>query len=78
MRIRLNYLAPLLVAGAAAAAIVAAPSASAAAEPYCVDLGASTQCQTEGNVQINTSPRPFYSDPFGIYGPFFAYDRGGR
>jgi hypothetical protein len=71
------YFASLLAAGAAAVAI-AAPSASAASEPTCVDLGASTQCQRPGNVQINTTPPLSSLSPFSIYGPFFSYDRGAR
>ena len=46
MRIRLNYITPLLVAGAAAAAIAAAPAA--ASPPACVTAGGPTQCQTPG------------------------------
>lgn len=78
MRIRFNYITPLLVAGAAAAAIAAAPAA--AADPMsCVSAGGSTQCQTPGNVQINTTPPLQSAGAFGpyyfgnTYGPFFSY-----
>ena len=37
MRIRLNFITPLLVAGAVAAAIAAAPTASS--QPACVTAG---------------------------------------
>jgi hypothetical protein len=85
MRIKLNYMTPLLAAGAAAAAIVTAPAALAApnvaayplqAQESCIDLGTDTQCQSPGNVQINDSPG--YSQyPYPYY-PFFGgdFDRG--
>jgi hypothetical protein len=55
MGIKMNYITPLLVAGAAAAAIAAAPVAAANPQS-CVNSGGSTQCQSPGNVQINTAP----------------------
>jgi hypothetical protein len=76
MRIGLNFITPLLVAGAAAAAIAAAPVA-AADQQSCVS--GSTQCQTPGNVQINTSSPQFAGGftPYigSTYGPFFSYNR---
>ena len=66
MRIGLNYIAPLLTAGAAAVAIAAAPIAAAAptatgdpaqVQQSCASLGGTqTQCQTPGNVQVNDAP----------------------
>ncbi|HXO53185.1 MAG TPA: hypothetical protein VN888_19630 [Mycobacterium sp.] len=68
MRIGLNYIAPVLAAGAAAVAIAAAPIAAAAAAPTatgdpaqgqqsCASLGGTqTVCQTPGNVQVNDAP----------------------
>jgi hypothetical protein len=66
MRIGLNYIAPLLAAGATAAAIVAAPIAAAAptapsspvqAQQSCTNLGGTqSECQTPGNVQLNDAP----------------------
>jgi len=66
MRIRLNYLTPVLAAGAAAVAIAAAPIAAAAptatsdpaqVQQSCASLGGTqTQCQTPGNVQVNDAP----------------------
>jgi hypothetical protein len=80
MGIKMNYITPLLVAGAAAAAIAAAPVAAANPQS-CVNSGGSTQCQTPGNVQINTAPPVVSAGPsspyFGsTYGPFFYYSRG--
>ncbi|MCW2649084.1 MAG: hypothetical protein QOE41_2825 [Mycobacterium sp.] len=79
MRIKLNYITPLLVAGAAAAAIAAAPVAAANPQS-CVSVGGSKQCQTPGNVQINSSLPPqsaaSVNPPIGsTYGPFFSYNR---
>ncbi len=66
MRLGLNYIAPLLAAGAAAMAIAAAPIATAAptasdhssqVQPSCVVLGGTqSECQAPGNVQINDAP----------------------
>jgi hypothetical protein len=75
MRIKLNYLTPLLAAGAAAVAIAAAPiSAAATAVPAptaaasqqsCSSVGAGTECLSPGNVQINDSPTAVASNGFG-------------
>lgn len=68
MRIKLSYLTPLLAAGAAAAAIAAAPmaAATAAASPQsCSSVGAGSECQTPGNVQINDSPPAVADNYFG-------------
>lgn len=66
MKLGLNYLAPLLAAGAAAVAVAAAPIAAAAttepgdttqAQQSCANLGGTqTECQTPGNVQVNDAP----------------------
>jgi hypothetical protein len=82
MRIKLNYITPLLAAGAAAAAIATAPTALAAptgaanppqAQESCIDLGTDTQCQSPGNVQINDTPAypqyPYF--PYPYYGGDF-------
>ena len=80
MGIKLNYITPLLVAGAAAAAIAAAPTAAAASSVQpCSYVGGgfqNNQCQTPGNVQINDAPPPIHASAAGVYGPFFTYDRG--
>ena len=67
MRMKLNYIAPLLAAGTAAVAIAAAPIA--AADPTtgqsCGPSGAGTICQSPGNAQINDSPPPVQYYPYG-------------
>jgi hypothetical protein len=63
MRIKLNYITPLLAAAAAAVAIAAAPTAAAANQ--CSSVGPGTECQTPGNVQINDSPPPVQFYPYG-------------
>ena len=71
MRIKLNYIAPLLATGAAAVAIAAAPIAAAApaaaAAPHgACDAGVSGSiCETPGDVEINDSPPPVSYDPYG-------------
>jgi len=83
MRVRLNYITPLLAAGAAAAAIAAAPTAMAAtvASPtpiqgctngICPDTHASLPAgELPGNVQINNSAGAV---PFS---PQYPYAEGG-
>ncbi|MET0701167.1 MAG: hypothetical protein ABWY93_16045 [Mycobacterium sp.] len=72
-----SLIAPLL----AAAAIVAAPVASAETHLQCTNpSGNSTQCETPGNVQLNTTPSvnnsyPQYGYPY-LYGGT-AIDLGG-
>jgi hypothetical protein len=67
VRIKLNYLAPLFAAGAAAVAIAAAPVAAAAPTTgqSCGASGSGTICQSPGNVQINDSPPPVQYYPYG-------------
>jgi hypothetical protein len=64
---KLNYLAPLLTAGAAAVAIAAAPIAAAAPTTgqSCGASGTGTVCQSPGNVQINDAPPPVQFYPYG-------------
>jgi hypothetical protein len=78
MRIKLNYIAPLLATGAAAVAIAAAPTAAAQSCDYVGGGFTDSQCQSPGNVQINDAPPPITSSGVGPYGPFFSYDRGHR
>lgn len=75
MRKVFGYATPLLATAAVAAVIAAAPTASAADQQSCTDLGGATQCQTPGNVQIHSAPPAQLSAPWSIYGPFFWYDR---
>jgi hypothetical protein len=68
MRIKLNYLIPLLASGAAGVAIAAAPIAAAAPTPAqesCVQSASGSECQTPGNVEINDSPPPVNFYPYG-------------
>jgi hypothetical protein len=74
MRIRLNYIAPLLAAGAAAAAIAAAPTAAAANQ--CSGSGSGTICQSPGNVEINNAPPPVSYYPYGNM-PYLLGGHGG-
>jgi hypothetical protein len=86
MRIRPNYITPLLAAGAVAAAIAAAPTAvaaptvapdSARGEQTRVDLGPTeSPCPLPGNVQPDNSPPYPY---FPCYPSYHNYggDRGG-
>jgi len=82
MRIKLNYIAPLLAAGAAAVAITAAPIAAAApaAAPHgACDAGVSGSiCETPGNVEINDSPPAVNFDPYGDDGLLLGYGGGFR
>jgi hypothetical protein len=69
MTIKRRYLAPTLLALAAATSIAAAPSALAAQS--CTYVGAnSTVCQSPGNAQIVSSPPPVQ------YAPQFPYFGG--
>jgi hypothetical protein len=91
MRIKLNYLTPLLAAGAAAVAIAAAPTAAAAtavraplmaaSQQSCSSVGAGSECQTPGNVQINDAPPAVANGYFGggaYPGPYpVPFDEGG-
>jgi hypothetical protein len=70
MRIRLTFVPPLLVVGAAVVAVTAAPIAAAApvspsSQQTCATIGAGTVCQSPGNVQINDAPPPFSFYPYG-------------
>ncbi len=86
MRIKLNYITPLLAAGAAVAAIAAAPTAvavpnaaadSAQGEQTRIDSGPTgSPCLLPGNVQPdNSPPYPYYP----CYPSYHNYggDRGG-
>ena len=81
MRIKLNYIAPLLAAGAAAVAIAAAPSAAAADPQSCTQTGSESICQSPGNVQLNDAPPPVSFDPYGgegfLMGGYGGFHGGG-
>ena len=76
----LRHISALLAAGAASAAITLAPTAAAAPTGLtCVNVGATTtQCQSPGNVQIN-SDQPV-TDPyqFPFYGNVLLFHHGGH
>lgn len=87
MHTKIRYLTPLFAAAGAAATILAAPSAVAEPSnptlPQCVDTGgaeaiggSTTECSTEGNVQINATPaEPTYPYPWDdeFYGPALIF-----
>jgi hypothetical protein len=89
MRIKMNYITPLLAAGAAAVAIAAAPTAAAAnlhnpgedLLPSCTYVGGGfydNQCQTPGNAQLNDNP-PYVPNPYyGGYGGGGDFGNHGR
>jgi hypothetical protein len=56
MGMKLQYITPLLAAGAAAVAIAAAPTAFAADQQSCNGSGSGTVCLSSSNVAIKTSP----------------------
>jgi hypothetical protein len=58
MGMRLQYVTPLLAAGAAAVVIAAAPMAFATHQQSCNGSGSGTVCQAPGDVPIDTSNHP--------------------
>ena len=81
MRMKLSYLSPLMVAGAAIAAIAAAPTAAAATapagchmmggDPVCPNTHSTLTSPPPGNTQIDASP------PVVGFSPQYPYDEGG-
>ncbi len=65
MGMKLQYITPLLAAGAAAVAIAAAPTAFATDQQSCNGSGSGTVCLSPGNVAINTSPPDVAHHPAG-------------
>jgi hypothetical protein len=69
------------LAGAAAAAVAIAVAPTAAAEPTglsCTYLGAeTTQCQSPGNVQINSDHDVQYPYLYPFYGNVLLFHHGG-
>jgi hypothetical protein len=55
MGMKLQYITPLLAAGAAAVAIAAAPTAFTTDQQACNGSGSGTVCLSPGNVPVNTS-----------------------
>jgi hypothetical protein len=77
MRKTIRFIGPMLAA-AAAAAIMAAPIAAAETHLDCsASTATSTQCETPGNVQLNSSPpvTAYQQYPF-IYGPVIGFGGG--
>jgi hypothetical protein len=77
---RLRPISALLAAGAATAAIAVAPTASAAPTGLtCTNVGATTtQCQSPGNVQINSDQPVTYPYQFPFYGNVLLFHHGGH
>lgn len=77
---KLRHLPIMVAAGAASAAIAAAPIASAAPTgPTCTYIGAqTTQCQSPGNVQINSDQPVTYPYQFPFYGNVLVFHHGGN
>jgi hypothetical protein len=65
MGMKLQYITPLLAAGAAAVAIAAAPTAFATDQQSCNGSSSGTACLSPGNVPINTSPPDAQHHPSG-------------
>ncbi|MDT5188770.1 MAG: hypothetical protein QOI28_1021 [Mycobacterium sp.] len=65
MRMKLQYIALPLAAGAAAVAIAAAPAAFATDQQSCTGNGSGTVCLS-GNVPITASPPDVHHHPGGM------------
>lgn len=77
---KLRHLSTLAATGAAACALALAPLASAAPTgPTCTYTGAqTTQCQSPGNVQINSDQPVTYPYQFPFYGNVLLFHHGGN
>lgn len=74
---KLRYISALVGAGAASVAIAAAPAAAAA--QTCTYVGSqTTQCQSPGNVQINSDQPVTYPYQFPFYGNVLLFHHGGH
>lgn len=74
---KLRHISALVAAGAASVAIAAAPTAAAA--QTCTYVGAqTTQCQSPGNVQINSDQPVTYPYQFPFYGNVLLFHHGGH
>jgi hypothetical protein len=83
VNIKKSFMAPALLAAAAAGSIAFAPAALAAdtgQPPNCTTLSSSsTQCQTPGNVQITATPPGVpYAQQYPYFGGFVILDHGGH
>ncbi len=77
---KMRYISALLAAGAASAAIAVAPTAAAAPTGLtCTNVGATTtQCESPGNVQINSDQPVTYPYQFPFYGNVLLFHHGGH
>lgn len=76
---KLRFISALVAAGAASAAIAVAPVASAATTQTCTYVGAqTTQCQSPGNVQINSDRPVTYPFQYPFYGGALIFHHGGH
>jgi membrane-associated phospholipid phosphatase len=77
VRIGLHYSTSLLAAMAVAAAVAAAPTGITANQQSCSHVGVATQCQSPGDVEINSSPSTQSATPgssgWPSYPPAFSY-----
>jgi hypothetical protein len=65
MGMKLQYITPLLAAGAAAVVIAAAPTAFATDQQSCNGSGSAAVCPSPGNVQNKTSQPHVEDHPYG-------------
>ncbi|RDH74391.1 hypothetical protein DVS77_32275 [Mycolicibacterium moriokaense] len=74
-----RHISALLAAGAISAAIAIAPTASAESTGLtCTYIGAeTTQCQSPGNVQINSDHSVVYPYQYPFYGNVLLFHHGG-
>ncbi len=77
---KLRHIPTFVVAAAATAAIAAAPTAAAAPTGQtCAYVGSeTTQCQSPGNVQINTDHDVQYPFNYPFYGNVLLFHHGGH
>ena len=81
MRIKLTHVAPLLAAGAAAVAISAAPTAAAAPIPAhktCMQSVSGSQCESDGNVEINNTPTTQFTPQYPEWAGDLLFHHGRR
>jgi hypothetical protein len=77
---KLRQLSAIAAAGAASVAIATAPVAAAAPTGQtCTYVGSeTTQCQSPGNVQINSDHVVTYPNPYPFYGNVLLFHHGGN
>jgi hypothetical protein len=75
-----RYLPACVLAAVTAAGIAAAPTAAAEnTGQTCINTGAeTTQCQSPGNVQIDSSHDVQYPDPYPFWGTVLLFHHGGN